>query len=212
VKIFFTVAGEDWADVETLFEGKHGRAFKNGGGEHPEAIEIHRSRRYFTVTGEAISATDELRPADVADLRWLVLEAGPKFAGNGKADDGASKDESRSARAFRAGAAIKAAGASYDEMRDDGPSRTKHWLAMSFRGKGKDSSHVPISLRPSACGELQRGGRPPGAQACAAGVVFIPARADCLDISVLPPRLTLRGGQVVRSRSERPPTRAGEGN
>ena len=114
VKIFFTVAGDSLADIETLFAGKYGRAFKNGGGEHGPAIEIYRGRRYFTVTEDSIGP-DELRPVDVADLRWLICEAGPQFAG--QSDKANGKDESRSARAFRIGAGLKATGASYDEMR-----------------------------------------------------------------------------------------------
>ena len=62
VKAFFKVANVDLAAVETLFENKYGRSFKNGGnGGHPPAIEIHRGRRYFTVTGESCGPTLGLR-------------------------------------------------------------------------------------------------------------------------------------------------------
>ena len=113
-KLFFTIASADLAAVKTLFDGKYGRTFKNGEGEHPPGIEIYRGRHYFTVTEESCRPTDGLRRVDLADLQWLIREAGPKFAGK----SGNGRDESRSARAFRAGATLRAAGASYGEMRD----------------------------------------------------------------------------------------------
>ena len=89
-KCFFTIASADLPAVEALFDGKHGRAFKNGhGGEHPPAIEIYRGKRYFTVTGDGCGSTDELRTVSLADLQWLIYEAGPRFASNGKANSGA---------------------------------------------------------------------------------------------------------------------------
>ena len=127
VKLFFTVTSADLAAVETLLDGKHGRAFKNGGGEHPPAIEIYCGERYFAVTEESCGSTDSLRRVDLADLQWLIREAGPKFAGksgNGRDDSrsagksGNGKDNSRSAKAFRAGAALKESGASYEATRD----------------------------------------------------------------------------------------------
>ena len=122
VKLFCTFAHAGLADVEKLFDRKYGRSFKNGAaGDHPPAIEIHRGHRYFAVTEEMISETDDFRLVDLADLQWLILDHGPKFARQGKKTSGASSqrnDKSRSAKAFRAGAALKASGASYDEMRD----------------------------------------------------------------------------------------------
>jgi putative DNA primase/helicase len=117
IKIFCAIPDGDLKTIETLFEGKYGRAFKNGdGGEHPPAIEVYRGKRYFAYTGESCGPTDDLRLVDLADVRWLICEAGPKFAGKNAKANGA--DESRSAKAFRAGAALKAADASYEAMRD----------------------------------------------------------------------------------------------
>jgi len=123
VKVFLTIANDDSNAVEVLFGGKHGRAFKNGGGDHPPAIEVHRGRRYFAVTNESIGPTDELRCVSLADLRWLINEAGPRFAdkaksGDGEATRGNRGDNSRSAAAWRAGAILTAQGASYEVMRD----------------------------------------------------------------------------------------------
>ena len=114
VKLFFTTASTDLPAVEALFDGKFGRVFKNGGGEHPPAIEVYRGRRYFVVTEESCGPTDDLREVSLADLEWLIRDAGPKFAGKG---GGKPDDDSRSAKAFRAGAELKAAGATYEDMR-----------------------------------------------------------------------------------------------
>ena len=81
---------------------------------------IPRGSRF--IAGGAISPslrkvdgpTDGLRRVDLADLQWLIREAGPKFAGK----SGNGRDDSRSAKALRAGAALKASGASYEAMRD----------------------------------------------------------------------------------------------
>ena len=113
-KLFFTVADGDLAAVKTLLDGNYGRTFKNGSGDHPPAIEIYCGRRFFTVTEESCGPTDGLRGVDLADLQWLIREGGPKFAGK----SGNGRDESRSAKAWRAGAEFKASGAPYEVTRD----------------------------------------------------------------------------------------------
>jgi hypothetical protein len=75
---------------------------------------VYRGRRFFPVTEEAIGPTDELRLVDVADLRWLICEAGPKFAG--QSATATDRDEGRSAIAIRAGAVPKAGGATDNDM------------------------------------------------------------------------------------------------
>ena len=118
VKIFFRVSRTDQAAIDALFKGQHGRQFKRGGGQHPPAIEVYRSNRYFTVTGDSIGSRDDLRLVSLDDLRWLIDEAGPNFVGVTKGNGEANgKDGSRSARAFAFGARLKAAGATYEEMR-----------------------------------------------------------------------------------------------
>jgi putative DNA primase/helicase len=117
VKLIFRIAPADMPTVEALMDGKQGRQFRNGGGEHGPAIEVYCGGRYFAVTDDAISDSDELRQVGIGDLTWLLRDAGPKFAGKGKEAPG-GRDNSRSAKAFRAGAALVALGASYEEMRD----------------------------------------------------------------------------------------------
>ena len=134
-KTFFTVANADLAAVEALFDGKYGRTFKEGEGEHPPGIEIYRGRHYFTVTEESCRPTDGLRRVDLADLQWLIREAGPRFAGK----SGNGRDDSRSARAFRAGSTLKAAGYCYDDMRDALLSHEDPEIGQWARTKGLDN-------------------------------------------------------------------------
>lgn len=117
-KIYFTHARADLPAIERLFDGKGGRQFKNGGGKHCPAIEVYRTRRYFAVTDESIGPTDFLRQVSLADLEWLLLDAGPKFAHKESQKSKSGNDQSRSGKAFRKGAALKTAGLSYDAMRD----------------------------------------------------------------------------------------------
>jgi hypothetical protein len=116
---FRRVPQAEQAAIDAIFGGQSGKQFKRRNtGDHPPAIEIYRSRRYFAVTGDSISTGDDLRVVSLDDLRWLLTGAGPKFAGETKGESKPNgKDESRSARAFRAGAALRAAGGTYDEMR-----------------------------------------------------------------------------------------------
>jgi hypothetical protein len=115
--VFFLIASADRAGTDAIFGGQSGKQFKRGGGDHPPAIEIYRGRRYFAVTDDSIGRED-LRVVDLAELRWLITEAGPRFAGEPRGDSKPNgKDDSRSARAFRAGTELEAAGATYEEMR-----------------------------------------------------------------------------------------------
>jgi putative DNA primase/helicase len=139
VKLFFTIRAADLPAVEALFDGKFGRAFKNGNGEHPPAIEIHRGHRYFAVTWESCGETDDLRRVSLADLEWLIRDHGPKFAGGNPKPKDQPSDDSRSAKAFRAGAALKAAGASYQEIRTALLGHDDPEIAEWARTKGMDN-------------------------------------------------------------------------
>jgi primase-polymerase (primpol)-like protein len=98
-KLFFMHASADLPAIEKLFEGKGGRQFKNGGSEHCPAIKVYRTGRYFTVTDESIGPTDILRQVPLADLEWLVLEAGPRFAHKESQKNSSGNDRSRSGKA-----------------------------------------------------------------------------------------------------------------
>jgi hypothetical protein len=144
VKLFFAISLADLPAIEALFEGKYGRMFKRtNGSDHPPAIEIHRGHRYFAVTEKMVSATDDFRLVGVADLQWLINDYGQKFAGQTKKASGASKqqgDQSRSAKAFRAGAALKAGGASYEAMRDALLQHEDPDVADWANSKGRDAN------------------------------------------------------------------------
>ena len=123
VKIFFLYSIGAKPELDALFGGAekhHGRMFKRGGGDHPPAIEIYRSNRFFAVTGQQFETYAKLRVVPVDDVRWLIKEAGPAFSG--KKDraptGGGANDNSRSGKAFREGARLKANGATYEQMRD----------------------------------------------------------------------------------------------
>jgi hypothetical protein len=78
---------------------------------------VYRTRRYFAVTDESIGPAG-IRQVSLADLEWLVLDVGPKFAHKESQKSGSGNDQSRSDKTFRRGAALKAAGHSYADMRD----------------------------------------------------------------------------------------------
>jgi hypothetical protein len=120
VKIFFAIAKSDWSSVSTLFArgAEWGRVFKNGLGKHPPAIEVHRGMRYFTVTENDLGCGDEIRVVSVADLKWVLTEAGPKFAqrrSNGADKEYKTRDPSRSGFAFRI--ALLMRGKTYEQMK-----------------------------------------------------------------------------------------------
>jgi hypothetical protein len=106
VNLFFAVADTDLPEVEALFRGAYSRLFKRADGtDCPAAMEVYRGRRFFPITREGITTTDDLRIVVVSELRWLICEMGPKFAGQSARATG--KNESRSAIALRTGVARK---------------------------------------------------------------------------------------------------------
>jgi putative DNA primase/helicase len=141
-KLFFTVRATDLPTIERLFDGRGGRQFKNGGGKHCPAIEVYRTGRYFTVTDESIGASDIVRQVSVADLEWLLRDAGPKFAHK---EGAAGTDQSGSGKAFRKGAALKASGHSYEQMRDallaDDDPAIAEWARSKGLASGEREMH-----------------------------------------------------------------------
>lgn len=124
VKLFFRVKAEDLPTIRAAMGRDHRRVWKAG--EHHGA-ELHLSNSYFTVTGRAYGTRGEaLRTVPVADLLWLVREAGPAVmrAPNGS-PRGSTRDTSGSGQGysllldlFRAGSTEEEARA--DIERDDG--------------------------------------------------------------------------------------------
>ena len=117
-KLFFRYVTADQVIIREAMGTAHGRSFsRKNGKDHPPAIELHISNRYFAVTGQKLDATpDELRIIAPDLILWLVKEAGPAFAAPRGKRAGVKGDNSRSASAFRIGAALRRGGKSFDEM------------------------------------------------------------------------------------------------
>jgi putative DNA primase/helicase len=86
VKVFFTFAVADLQELRVAMGGTLGKQWKRGNGQdHPPAIELYLAARYFAVTEDRLDdSPGSLRLVALEDLLWLVREAGPAFAGNGK--------------------------------------------------------------------------------------------------------------------------------
>ena len=103
---------------------QHGREFKRGNGkDHPPAIELHLSNRYFTVTEQKLDGVpDVIRTVPTDLLLWVLREAGPDFTGAGKYGSKRTTEAAAtlpdSANAFRTGIALVQTGATYEEMVD----------------------------------------------------------------------------------------------
>jgi putative DNA primase/helicase len=119
VKVFMCIDTADASELQRLMDGKTGRQFKQkSNADHPPAIELYISHKYFTVTEQALeNSPNELRTVPLDDVRWLIKDAGPAFAAKSSANSkSSSTDGSRSATAFRKGAALRRAGKTFEEM------------------------------------------------------------------------------------------------
>ena len=121
VKAFFYVATEnarpllDRIGVEPDNWGCRRAVPGQDGRDHGPAVEVYLAARYFAVTNQKWpAAPDHIRLLDSDDLdRLAALIPPPRSAGTGKKTGG---DDSRSAAAFRKGAALRRSGASFEEM------------------------------------------------------------------------------------------------
>lgn len=135
VKLFFLVKTEDLPAVRKATGNQHKKEWKRS---RHYGVELPLSNNYFTVTGLAYGDHgDALRLVPLADLLWLVNQAGPAFLKGGGEVSG--KDGSRSAEAyrllldlFRAGSTEKEAVA--DIKRDKGPAG-EWWREQDGRDK-----------------------------------------------------------------------------
>lgn len=131
VKMFALMRQDDVPRVRELMATQHGRMFKRSGDNHPPAIELHISNRWFAVTGKTLVDDDlaQLQVIEFADIQWLLKEAGPDFVANdpnsptqhGESDTGnhartRTNDKSRSGIAFRLGLQMRRELKTFDEF------------------------------------------------------------------------------------------------
>ena len=150
IKLFFTYDPADAVAIRKAMGTETGRKWTiPGGGEHAPGIEFYISGRFFAVTGQRYAdAPDELRPVTLADLLWLIREAGPAVAEAGDkparkaAPAGAVKasggDGSRSAMAFKIACQVKRTGGDFPallEALDENPD-TAAWKAEKGQASG----------------------------------------------------------------------------
>lgn len=162
VKLFCLYAEADRPDLRRALgvtgtgNLRHGASWsRRTATEHPPAIELHLSNRYFAVTGETLpGCTAELRQLAPDELLQIILMEGPAFV-RGRNDTNAAineeagaaiaaqergeprlakrhtseRDTSRSGQAFKVGAQARRGGAKFEDMceaiRDD--SDTADW-------------------------------------------------------------------------------------
>lgn len=112
VKVLFLHPTADLPALRALMGTDSGRQWKRGTGEHPPSIELHATNRYFAVTDIPVAGctSDELTVATLADFRWLIDQAGPKFAKSTK-----TRDESGSGYGYRFFQDQAAQGVTYEQ-------------------------------------------------------------------------------------------------
>jgi hypothetical protein len=82
VKLFALVQTHDMPAIREAMGTDHGRTWKRQAatGEQAPAIELHCGNRYYTVTDEHFPCgPKELRTISLADVLWLIQDAGPAF-------------------------------------------------------------------------------------------------------------------------------------
>jgi hypothetical protein len=146
VKLFFQVLAADAQAARDLIDGKLRRAFSKG--PHQEiAIDFGR---YYTVTGNQLGTIDRLRLVSFDDLKWLITDVGPRYAGGkGKAasdgDDEGGRDDSRSGDARRF----------FQERRDDYNEGYEAARAAILEDLGRSGEWAREWLRKGEKGERQ---------------------------------------------------------
>ncbi|WP_424138714.1 phage/plasmid primase, P4 family [Roseomonas chloroacetimidivorans] len=152
VKLFFLYDPKEATAIRQAMGTATGRKWAWKGGDHPPGIEFYISGRFFAVTGERHpGAPEELRRVALADLEWLIREAGPAMAG--KCEASARKpgriskalgvkpkagDGSRSAMAFKIAAQVKRECGDFPAFLDalDGNPDTADWKAEKGQAEG----------------------------------------------------------------------------
>lgn len=117
VKLLSILPQEEFAPLRAHLGERDGRKWSAGSRSgHPPAIELYLKGRYFTFTGDSIGAP-HLRVVSKADLVWLTQAAARQFPG--KSREQRSRDNSRSAKAFRIAMAMRKRGRTFAEYEKD---------------------------------------------------------------------------------------------
>jgi hypothetical protein len=178
VKLFFTYDPGGMEMLQTAMgrtvEGKlrHGREWsRKTGADHPPAIELHLSNRFFAVTGQRLDGcTGELRLVPTADILALIQIDGPALAAGGERDeqadaamaaptsahrakrDGSTKaDRSRSAAAFRKGTEVRCSGGTFEQMCDalrNDPEMAGWYLEKGMADGGRELRRIWSKVTP----------------------------------------------------------------
>ena len=148
-KVFFTYDATDLPILLKAMDSKGGgKKFARPGDDHPPAIELYLSGRYFTVTNQHLDGTPaELRRVSTDTLLWLIREAGPAFVGakpkkvsslKELARASTSTDGSRSALAFRIAREVKRDGGTDQDVLDalKADQRASEWLEEKGSASG----------------------------------------------------------------------------
>jgi hypothetical protein len=152
IKAFLLIDPADIEALRAIMHTQHGRQFKRSNGSaHPPAIELYVSNRYFAVTWQAYDDTpNELRLVPLRDLRWLVEEVGPAFAG--KAGSGGASDNTVLARLNQAAAHNKAVNTAIRNAATmKGGSRSEGALGLGSALKRAGWSYVDMRAALLAC-------------------------------------------------------------
>lgn len=95
IKLFFLIDPADIEPLRQVMGTQHGRQWKRANGkDHPPAIELYISHRYFVVTWRRLPETPAgLCSVPLDSLRWLTEEAGPALKGEQPRATNASRGE-----------------------------------------------------------------------------------------------------------------------
>jgi predicted P-loop ATPase len=156
-KIFALADDAGLARVRAATGIKHGRTFsrRNDSIEHPPAIELHLSNRYFTTTEQrAVGSPSELAIVPPETLLWLLTEHGPAFAAATESN-AAAGDNSRSAVAFRIGLRMHGAGRDFGEFCDavrTDPATATWYAEKGIAGGGRELDRIWQKAKPKTQG------------------------------------------------------------
>lgn len=122
-KVFFLIEASDLPTIRKATGTQHKKPWM---ARDHYGVELHLSNAYYTMTGneyqpdpdlDLIGFPGPLRVVPLADLLWLIRDAGPAFL-EAAGGSGKSRDESGSGVLFRLAQKVKADGGTEDDLRE----------------------------------------------------------------------------------------------